>query len=110
MIQAINLIPLVRLHFALQIVPVLCRFAYLKFIALTKIILKAENNDHLQTRANIKHSGKVSPIDQQRIARFVYIKCSVGLKNGGRLSGCLVTLMLYGKRSKKEEEVQDIIL
>ena len=56
----------------------------------------------------IKHSGKVSPIDRQRIASFVYIKCSVGLKNGDRLCRCLVTVMLYGKRSKKKRKFKTL--
>lgn len=72
--------------------------------------MKAENNDHVQTLANIKYSGKVLPIDRQRIAQFVYIECSVNLTNDGRLSWFLVTLILYGRRSKKEGEVQNIIL
>lgn len=56
-----NLILLVIVSWALQIAPVGCIFAYLKFIALRKIILKAEGNDNVQTLARIKNSGEVLP-------------------------------------------------
>lgn len=110
MISMTRLLPLVIFLVAWQSVLVPCIFANLKFRALPTMIWKAENNDYLQTLANIKPPGKLSPTDRQRIATFVYIKYSGSLKNGDRLSWCLVSLMLYGKRSEKEEEVQDISL
>lgn len=73
-------------------------------------MLRADSNDDVQTFTHMKYSGKVSPKDRQRPAKFVYIKCSASLKNGSMLSRPLVTLMFYGGRSEKEEEVHDIPL